>query len=501
MRKTRNIFYLACFLIAIYTLSSCCHAASGKNKSSVQKELAFQLEAILKDPSLEDSSVSLRVVSAKDKDVLFSYQSEKPLKVASNMKLLTTAAVLIYLGKDFKFKTDVYITDNPSSNGVLSGDIIIKGSGDPNISGRFHNGNITAIPEMWADAVEGIGIKTIEGDIISDDSIFDREYVNPAWPKDQLSNWYCAQIGALSFNDNCIDITILPGTKEGQLVEVIINPQTDYVKIINTCRTTGKKADHSYSLFRKEGTNTIYLKGNFWKEAKRQTEWITINNPSLYLASVFKDIMEKRDITVKGSCRIVDGNDRNNLKHAVKISSTAATLEQTINITNKRSQNFYAEQLLKTLGASIKKNGTFQSGIEVVKEMIDMLGHKPDEYEIADGSGLSSRNRLTTSIITDLLCFMYNHKYGKMFIDSLPVSGLSGSLKNRLAETPYRSRIKAKTGYISGASALSGYVETMRGDSLAFSILINDFDVSNKKIKRLQDSICRVLVGYRIYDL
>ncbi|MGR3318921.1 MAG: D-alanyl-D-alanine carboxypeptidase/D-alanyl-D-alanine endopeptidase [Candidatus Anammoxibacter sp.] len=494
----QKIFNVSCFICVLFTayILTWGNYASGENKASVKQELEQKLASILKHPHFNNSSVSLCVVSVKEKEVLFSYKSEKSLKIASNMKLLTTAAALIYLGKDFEYKTCVYSTGKLLSNGVLSGNIILRGSGDPNISGRFYNDKITTIPEMWVDAVEGIGIKTIEGDIVADDTVFDREFFNPTWPKNQHSRWYCAQISGLSFNDNCIDMTIIPGTKEGQLVKVIINPKTNYVNIINTCKTTERKSSHALSLDREPETNDIYLQGKFWKGSKRQTEWVTINNPPLYLATVFKEILEKRNITVKGKTRFVNEQDKNYLKYADKLVCTISTIEQTINIANTRSQNFYAEQILKTLGAYVNKNGTFQSGIDVVKEMITMLGHKPYEYNIADGSGLSSRNRLTTGILTDLLCFMYKHKYGELFTDSLPVSGLSGTLKKRLAEPPYRSRIKAKTGYITAVSSLSGYAETLNGDLLAFSILVNDFDVSNKKIKRLQDAICRTLVDY-----
>ena len=495
MRKTFKVFNLICISLVAYILSFC-NVVAGENNASGLIELKQKLSLILEHPHLSNSSVSLRVVSVNEKRVLFSYKSRKSLKVASNMKLLTTAAALIYLGKDYEYETCVYSTGKLLANGALSGNIIIRGSGDPNISGRFYSGNITAIPEMWVDAIEGVGVKVIEGDIVADDTVFDREFFNPTWPKDQHSRWYCAQISGLSFNDNCIDITIVPGTKKGRLIKAIINPKTDYVKIINTCGTTERKSNHSFSLYRKPETNDIYIQGNFWKGAKRQTEWVTIDNPSLYLTTVFKELLEKRNITVKGKIRVLDEQDKKYLKYADKLICSKSSLLQTINIANTRSQNFYAEQILKTLGAYVNKKGTFQSGIDVIKEMIGILGHKPDEYNIEDGSGLSSKNRLTTGILTDLLCFMHKHKYGKLFTNSLPVSGLSGTLKKRLGEPPYRLRIKAKTGYITAVSALSGYAEALDGDLLAFSMLVNNFNVSNKKIKKLQDSICRVLVDY-----
>ena len=494
MYKISKEIFIFCiiFSICLYSQLSATLAESSYSK----KDLSSQLRSILKSPHLKSASVSLRVVTAENKQVLFDYKSDVPLKVASNMKLLTTSAALIYLGNDFEYNTCIYITGNISSSGVLFGNIIIKGSGDPNISGRLYNDNITAVPEMWADAIEKAGIKAISGNIVADDTIFDRNYINPTWPKKQLSNWYCAQVNGLSFNDNCVDITISPGPNPGALVRTVVEPRTDYVKIINTCKTTGNKKKHFYSLFRKDDTNIIYLKGLFWKGSKSRKEWITIDNSALYLATCFKEILIRRNIAVKGKCRLADEQDNISIEHAQNTTCTTNTISDTITITNSRSQNFYAEQLLKTIGASINNRGTFQSGLNVIKDMINKLGHKRSEYEIADGSGLSKDNKLTTSIITDLLCFMYNHEYREIFLNSLAVSGRVGTLKKRLKEAPYRSRIKAKTGYILGASALSGYAETIKGRYLTFSILVNNFKGSNRNIKKVQDSICRALIEY-----
>ena len=494
MYKISKEIFIFCIIFSI-CLYSQLPAALAKNSYS-RKDLSYQLRSILKSPHLKNASVSLRVVTADSNQVLFDHKSNIPLKVASNMKLLTTSAALIYLGKEFEYNTCVYITGSISSSGVLSGDIIIKGSGDPNISGRLYNNNITAIPEIWADAIEKTGIKAVSGDIVADDTIFDRNYINPTWPKNQLSNWYCAQVNGLAFNDNCVDITISPGPNPGALVRTVVEPRTDYVKIINTCKTTENKKKHYFSLFRKENTNVIYLRGNFWKGAKSRKEWVTIENSALYLATCFKEILETRNIAVKGNCRLADKQDNIIIEHAQNTTCTTNTISDTITITNSRSQNFYAEQLLKTIGATVNNRGTFQSGLNVIKDMINKLGHKRSEYEIADGSGLSKDNKLTTSIITDLLCFMYDHEYREIFLNSLAVSGKVGTLKKRLKEAPYRSRIKAKTGYILGASALSGYAETINGHYLTFSILVNNFKGSNRNIKKVQDSICMALIEY-----
>jgi len=328
---------------------------------------------------------------------------------------------------------------------------------------------------MWVDAVEGIGINVVAGDIVADESIFDREYVCSSWPEDQLSKWYCAQVCGLSFNDNCINVAVMPGKRLNDPVRVILDPQTDYVKIINSCKTTDKKSKHLFSLFRKTGTNEIYLKGRFWKGSGRRTAWITVDNPSLFLVTVFKELLVKRGIEAHGIVRMVDDSDSAVLENAEKIVCTVSTMRQVIDVANTRSQNLYAEHILKTSGANAGKQGSFTSGLNVIREMISLTGHSPEEYVVIDGSGLSKKNRLTAEIITGLLCYMYKHKYGKVFMASLPVSGLKGTLKKRLKEPAYKARIKAKTGYIAGASALSGYAETLSGELLAFSILVNDF--------------------------
>ncbi len=495
MRKIFKVCHFPCFFTVTCFLFSSFFAVYALNVPAPgQLELEKRVEKILKHQHLKKATISVRIVTAKDNRVLFSHNTYTPLKPASNMKLLTTAAALLYLGGGFEFETGIYIS-HKVSKGKLPGNIIIKAGGDPNISGRFYNDNITAVPEMWADKVAEAGIKSVEGDIVVDDTMFDREYINTAWPQDQLSNWYCAQISALSFNDNCIDVTVKPQANIGKPAIVATNPETGYVKIVNSCKVTGKKSKHAISIFRKIGTNIVHVKGKCWKNAKSGSSWVTIDNPSLYLATVFKELLEKRGIEVTGAARFAADDDIKRLKKAKKITSTTSTIEQTINVTNKRSQNFYAEQLLKTLGYKTKGKGSFKSGLAAISDMLADLGYEPGKYIISDGSGLSKKNRLTTRIFTDLLCFMSKSRNNKMFIDSLPKSGeQQGSLRKRMKQAPYKSRIKAKTGYILGASGLSGYAEPPNGELIAFSILVNDFKISNRHIKNLQDSICKAII-------
>ncbi len=464
---------------------------------SEEVRLEEELNAILKKYKPENASVGISIFSISKNKPLYKINSNKPFVVASNMKLFTTAAALEYLGADFKYKTEILYRGKISSDGRLDGDIVVKGSGDPNISGRFFEGDVTAVPAYWADTIRGNGIKVISGDIIADDSIFDREFIHKSWPKDQLSEWYCAPISGLSFNDNCIDVLVKPGRKPGDPVSLQIEPRTSYIEIMNNCKTTSLKSTHAYSFFRKPFTNQINFKGFIWLKTRPKKEYVAIYNPPLYTATVFKEILEESDIHVMGKARVINESDFNTARRLNKLAITTSGLAETIDVTNKRSQGFYAEQLLKTLGAAVNNKGTFSAGLDVIKDFISEIGFSRDQYQIDDGSGLSKKNRLTPEMITGLLCYMYRHREADTFLRSLPVSGTDGTLIKRLKEEPYRTRIMAKTGYVCGVSTLSGYVKTLNEEIIAFSILVNEIKGSTWQARQLQDVICRTLVTYK----
>lgn len=459
-----------------------------------EDKLNEEINAILQKYKPKGTRVGISIFSISKNKSLYKSNSNESFVVASNMKLFTTAAALVYLGADFEYKTGILYSGSISSDGKLKGDIIIRGSGDPNISGRFFEDEITAVPAYWADAIKKQGIKVVMGDIIADDSIFDREFVHGNWPKDQLSEWYCAPVSGLSFNDNCVDIILKPDNKLGGLVSIQISPETSYVEIINKCKTTTLKSKHSYSFHRKPFTNQIQITGFLWSKTEPQKEWITIYNPPLYTATVFKEILERKNVHIMGEARVINESDLNAGHKLHKLAVTTSSLIQAINVANKRSQGFYAEQILKTIGATVKKEGTFSGGLDVIKDFISKLGISEEQYQLDDGSGLSKENRLTPEMIIRLLRYMYMHKDAGIFLKSLPISGTDGTLEKRLKTEPYKSRIRAKTGYVCGASTLSGYVKTVNEEIITFAILVNEIKGSTWQAKLLQDAICRFLV-------
>ncbi len=462
--------------------------------------LKKKIGRILSDPVLKGAVAGVDVVSLQDGEVLFSRNIDELFTVASNMKLLTTAAALHTIGSGYRFTTTVYRRGDVLDEDTLAGDIVIRGGGDPNISGRFYGGRSTAIMEDWAVALQEAGIKEITGDIVADDTFFDREYVHPGWPRNQLSRWYCAPVSGLSFNDNCVEIRLLADGNGG--VKVVKEPPTGYITVRNSSRLTKKKKGANLIVHKKPGTNEIFVKGKVRSRSLPATHFLTVDNPPLFFASVFKEVLERQGIKVNGRARLIDdadtyGDERGGLATGLhELASMSSTLGQSVKVANTNSQNFYAEQILKTLGVEVKGEGSFAAGREVLSGFLLELGYPPDRYNIADGSGLSRENRLSPRIIVGILAHMYGHREGLTFYSSLSVSGTTGTLKRRLTKPSYKGRVMAKTGYISKASALSGYVETLSGKTLAFSILINNFKASNSKIKKIQDSICRALVNY-----
>lgn len=494
--STKHTTYkIPCFLLVIL-VSICTICLENVWSAPENEKLKVEIDAILQKYQPKGTHVGISIFSVSRNKSLYESNSNKQFVVASNMKLFTTATALVYLGADFEYETEIYYSGDISEDGKLDGDIVIKGSGDPNISGRFFDGNVTAVPAYWADKIREHGIQVISGDIIADDNIFDREFVHSSWPKDQLSKWYCAPVSGLSFNDNCVDIMVSPNGNPGSPASVKIEPDTSYVRIINRCRTTTSKSKHSYSLYRKPFTNLINIKGNYWSKAQPSKEYITINNPPLYMATVFKEILEGKNIRVMGKARVIDETDMYAIQEHNILATTMSSLRQSITVANKRSQGFYAEHILKTLGATINNEGSFSGGLDVIKDFLTKLGIPEDQYQIDDGSGLSKKNKLTPDTITTLLNYMYNHKNAGIFLKSLPISGTDGTLKNRLKDEPYKSRVRAKTGYVNGTRTLSGYVKTLDEEIIAFSILVNEIKGGTWQAKRLQDVICRLLVTY-----
>ncbi len=459
-------------------------------------EFREQLNDIFNDPNFSNAQWGVMIQSLETGEYFYKRNEDKLLMPASDLKLFTTAAGLILLGSEYRFSTDIFLNGNLDGS-ILKGDLIIRGRGDPTISGRFYNDDMYRVFSDWADSLSAYGIDEISGNIIGDDNAFDDVGLGAGWAWDYESEWFAAQSSAVSFNDNCVDV-IVTYDKETKLPKINIQPQTKYVVIINNVLPVPKDSVSSIGVYRERGTNVITVYGTIREDDSVKT-FVTVNNPTQYSMVVLKDVLEKKGIKVHGYPMDVDDItsplDYSKMK---KLCTTfSPPLKEIIKVINKNSQNFFAEQLLKTIGLEKEGYGTVANGVKAENKIFKEIGINPESMILADGSGLSRLDFVTAKQIVTLLDYMYKSKYFIPFFNSLSIAGVDGSLADRLKNTNAKDRIRAKAGFLEGVRSLSGYAFTADNEPVAFSIIVNNFNVPVKLAENIQDLVCLRLANFK----
>ncbi len=492
-----NKVLLITFLFTIFTYAQ----KDTLEKKSISNfyslnELREQLEDSFNDPSFNNSFCGAYVRSLKTGEVIYKKNADKLFVPASNMKLFTSSAALILLGHNYVYETNLY-ANGIIKNGVLKGDLIIQGTGDPTISNRFFPGNPTIIFEKWADSLIAKGITQIDGNILGDDSYFDNSSLGKGWLSDYESFWFSAPSGALSFNDNSIEITITPSELNFP-ANIKINPDTKYVTVISKVLTVGNSEEQSIKVSRLRGTNLISITGKIKKNSKPVVENVSVSDPTMFFLTVFKEVLEKKGINIKGKIESINTSEKIIIYQNLIpiINHQSVPLRMIIKELNKNSNNFYAEQILKTIGLEIYGYGTSENGIKACKDLFNQIGINIDNLVMVDGSGLSQLNLVTPRQIVNLLSYMYKSNIFSYFYDSLPIAGVDGTLSDRMIKTSAQNNVRAKAGFNAYSSSLSGYVKTISGEYLAFSILINNFLSPSSLVNYIQDNICNKLANF-----
>lgn len=453
------------------------------------------MDALAAARKIDSAEAGWQVVRLSDGAVLAERAPHTPRRPASNAKLFATASALVALGADYALETHV-LRRGEVVDGVLNGDLIIVGSGDPNISGRFHDGNAAYVFEQWAASLKKAGITRVRGSLVCDDTRFDRTLVHPTWPEDQLEEWYCAEVGALTLNDNCLDITVTPGAGKSRSARISCSPDTRYAAIENKTAMTATRKAHSIVFGRAAGANRVIVSGKIWTKAGPFTSSITIHDPTAFFGQVAKETFARCGVAVDGPVvRSGQGLEKTD-PAAVVVAKWSSPLAATIQVANQRSQNLYAECLVKTLGAATRKAGTWENGCAAIKDVARLLGCAEGEVALVDGSGLSRDNRASPAAMCALLAGMTHRKEASVFLDSLAVSGTSGSLDDRMKDAPYKGAVRGKTGTISGVSCLSGYICKDDVPVLAFSIMTNGWKGGTSPVKDFEDAACMRMVDW-----
>jgi D-alanyl-D-alanine carboxypeptidase/D-alanyl-D-alanine-endopeptidase (penicillin-binding protein 4) len=448
-----------------------------------------RLASLVNSSVAASSTSSISVVEVETGRVIAQRNPHLPVAPASNMKLFTTAAAHDLLEQPFEFVTSVDIRGQVDNTGTLTGDVRIVGRGDPTIGSRFHDGNASAVAQRWAKKLKENGIKTIKGDLIFEYGYFDTEYVHPSWPADQLVNWYEAPIAALSMQEGCVMVRVKP-TAPGQRAIVELEPKNNYMTVQNTCVTGGGRG---VFVTRLQGTNTLIVKGNIPARSGNTEIFVTVLNPIHYFANATEVALRQNGIGILGSSKLVRKDARTDWRN---IAQHRTPLEIVNYVINKKSQNHYAEQLLKAIGAETGRGGSFAGGSAAIHHWLtSKLGVPANEYTQIDGSGMSRFNRASSNAFIAVLRYMWKTPHRQEFLSSMPYTGETDSrLRRRLNQEPYARQVYAKTGYISGVIGLSGYVRGKSGKVYAFSFLFNGYRTGVWGVYRLQDEMLREII-------
>jgi len=472
----------AIFLAAALAVSGCgpsrpvavAPAPSAISATPAQR-LQADLAAIFETPQFERSFWSVLVAPAEGDDNLYSLNAAKLMMPGSVMKLITVAAAAELLGWDHQFETKVVATA-PVDQGVLRGDLAVIGGGDPGISERSDApGTLRALARQVREA----GITRVEGGVIGDDDLFDDNKFGDGWTLDNLPYGYAAAVSALEYNEGSVDLVIRAGTAAGEPVVVEAQPAGGGLQIDNRLVTVAESGTGMLTLKRLPGSSRIIIQGQIPAKAAPFVRTASVDNPTAFFVSAFRAALVAEGIQVSGDAVDIDDfPSKPDLTGArVLISHRSAPLRHLAASMMRVSQNQYAETLLRAIG-----------GRDKARVVLSGWGLPNESYVLADGSGLSRYNYVTSEALVRLLRQMRaNPTHASPFTGTLPVTGRDGPLSKRLAGTSADGKVRAKTGTVENVRAIAGYVDTAGGETLVFSIIANNFTVSTSVIDAAAD--------------
>lgn len=452
-------------------------------------DLGGEIQAILRRSELDGAEVGVSIRAVRTGEAVFSHEGHQCLIPASNQKILTLAMGLVQLGEDYHFETLLLREGAITAEGVLEGNLWIVGGGDPTLQPPFRGAGAA---DALVPFVQALGkIRRVRGDIIVDASIFDDERVAAGWPLDQLDRYYCAPISGLSLNSNCLSV-LIAGTGPG---DVRIQPRAPGYQAISRLTRSSKSREVSVWLTRPDETATVLVRGQVGDHAGTSEQRVAVREPDLFFGRAYLGALADHGV-------VVDGGVRRDQVTAAKgrltpLGTVRSPLLPALYYCGKESDNGIAEHIFKLAAVHSGLPGSFAAGAANLSNFLASRDVDVREVQAADGSGLSRENRISAEAMVQLLSSMYQSPLRDSFIRALPISGVDGTLDDRMAEPSMRYRVRAKTGYLRRVSSLSGYLMAgmaERPEVYAFSILINGFRGSNALMKGLQDDICRAVV-------
>jgi D-alanyl-D-alanine carboxypeptidase/D-alanyl-D-alanine-endopeptidase (penicillin-binding protein 4) len=518
-------------LCALWLFLALSLQAATPRKKPAASGLAARIDAVIQQPRMNAAEWGIDIVDLETGKVVYSHNPDHLFLPASNAKLVTTSAALAIAGPDYRFHTTIETAGKFTADGRLTGDLVIMGRGDANISGRVMPYQLkterisppTQILEELADQLVAKGLKVVDGDLIGDDTYYSAQRYAEGWAQDDLQWIDGAPVSALSFNDNVLFLSIQPGQQSGDKALVTTDPETTYYALDNRIVTSAAGVARKIGVHREPGSLKVLLWGSLPVNDAGLKEAVSLEDPADFTAQLFRGILEKRGITITGKARARHGElaqffdqpqvelptpNANSPGCCTGAQATGAPpspqvlaehislpLLEDVRVTNKASQNLHAELLLRLVGKLKGGGGSFDGGSAAVRQFLLHAGLKNEEFFLLDGSGLSRRDLITPAALVHLLIYASRQPWGAAFAQTLPVAGVDGSLAERFVNTPAGGLVHAKTGTLSHVNALSGYGETKAGRKFVFSIFCNNHNLPSGKVVAAIDSIVLLVLN------
>lgn len=476
-----------CFLVCNLNIFS--QQSSQHQVSSIQN-LESGIDRIISDSFFERTTIAIDIFDLTDSIALFQKNNRLLLRPASNMKLLSSAASLLSLGEYYSFRTDLYHTGVIEEK-TLYGDLFVVGGFDPCFSIHDLDSLVTII--------KSLGIKKITGGIYADISKKDSMFWGKGWMWDDDPEPSAPYLSTLNINGNSIEI-IIAGSEIGSPAQVRLNPQTNFVEVVDNTITVGENDSCNFLITRDwvNRENTILINGKInntnGMNSPEHRSRVNILYPERYFLTIFKEHLEQAGIFIKKSIDVKNLND-----NAVYLNTIFRSIDEILPVVNKDSDNLSAEMLIYAI--AYEDSGApaaAADGLASINNFIDSIGFNHDDYSIADGSGVSHYNLVSAELLLETVKYIYYQRKDifQIYYNSLAIAGIDGTLKNRMKNSSAENNVHAKTGTLNGVSNLSGYVTAKNGHLIAFSIMIQNFVEQYSTARRFQDMICALLAEY-----
>jgi serine-type D-Ala-D-Ala carboxypeptidase/endopeptidase (penicillin-binding protein 4) len=476
-----------------------------RSATATQARFAARAEALLGAGTANKGAWGLLIMDEKSGETLYEQNADKYFVPASNLKLFTTALALAKLGPEYKFRTTVETHGTLSPEGALTGDLILVGRGDPNLSNRkfpfelkeeFDGPPEKVLAEL-ADALAAKGVKEISGDVVGDDSYFPRERYPSGWEIDDMVWQYGAAISAIVVDDNTVTLTLTPGERAGDPVLSVMAAATPDFTVENDVVTSAAEVKADLTLTREPGTNLVVVRGTLPAKTTPRKLVLAVEEPAQHAAMLLTALLADRGVKIGGKARavhVVEAWAATAPPRTVLAEHVSVPLRDAVKLVNKISQNLHSEVLLR---AAARQNGLWSTPEDLEKfpeEFYAAAGIFAGDVMQTDGSGLSRRDLVTPRAVVALLKYAKEQPWFEGYYASLPVAGEDGSLEDRMKSTAAAGKIHAKTGSLEHVRTRSGYAETPGGRRLIFSFLSNNMGGKNHEATDALDGLCVAMI-------